>query len=82
MNPGVGCRFLLQGIFLTQGSNLHLLCFLRWEADSSPLAPPGKPLQVVAAAFILKLLPTHFAASSDVGFVTLLTFLGTSLAFL
>ena len=37
---------------------------------------------LIAAAFILKLLPTHFAASSDVVFVTLLTFLGTSLAFL
>ena len=24
----VGCHFLLQGIFLTQGSNLHLLCLL------------------------------------------------------
>ena len=24
-NPGVGCHFLLQGIFLTQGSNLRLL---------------------------------------------------------
>ena len=25
MNTGVGCHFLLQGIFPTQGSNLHLL---------------------------------------------------------
>ena len=25
-NTGVGCRFLLQGIFPTQGSNLDLLC--------------------------------------------------------
>ena len=24
-NTGVGCRFLLQGIFATQGSNLHVL---------------------------------------------------------
>ena len=31
-NTGVGCHFLLQGIFLTQGSNLSLLCLLhcRW----------------------------------------------------
>ena len=31
-NTGVGCHFLLQGIFLTQGLNLHLLCLLscRW----------------------------------------------------
>ena len=30
-NTGVGCHFLLQGIFPTQGSNLLLL---RWQADS------------------------------------------------
>ena len=29
-NTGVGCCFLLQGIFLAQGSNLHLLWFLHW----------------------------------------------------
>ena len=27
-NAGAGCHSLLQGIFLTQGSNLHLLCLL------------------------------------------------------
>ena len=27
-NIGAYCHFLLQGIFLTQGSNLHLLCLL------------------------------------------------------
>ena len=43
-NTGVGCHFLLQRIFLTQGSNLHLLCLLHWQAVSMPLAPPGKPL--------------------------------------
>ena len=26
-NTGVGCHFLLQGIFLTQGLNFHLLHF-------------------------------------------------------
>ena len=34
---GVSCHFLLQGIFLTQGSNLHLLCLLHWQEDSLPL---------------------------------------------
>ena len=29
-NTGVGCHFLLQGIFRTQGSNLHLLRLLLW----------------------------------------------------
>ena len=42
-NTGVGCHFLLQGIFPTQESNPHLLCFLHWQARSLPLAPPGKP---------------------------------------
>ena len=36
-NTGVGSRFLLQGIFPTQRSNLHLLCLLHWWVDSSPL---------------------------------------------
>ena len=42
-NTGVGCQFLLQEIFLTQGSNPCLLSLLRWQASSLPLAPPGKP---------------------------------------
>ena len=32
-----GCHFLFQGIFLTQGSKLQLLCLLPWQADSLPL---------------------------------------------
>ena len=31
----LGCQFLLQGIFPTQGLNL---CLLHWQADSSPLS--------------------------------------------
>ena len=34
---GVGCHFLLQGIFLTQGSNPSLLCLLYWQANSLSL---------------------------------------------
>ena len=33
-NPGVGCHALLQGIFLTQGLNLRLLCLLHWQVGS------------------------------------------------
>ena len=33
-NTGAGCHFLLLGIFLTQGSNLHILCPLHWQAES------------------------------------------------
>ena len=43
-NTGVGCHFLLQRIFPTQGSNPHLLGLLHWQAGSLPLAPPGKPM--------------------------------------
>ena len=38
-NTGVGCHTLLQGI--SQWSNLCLLCLLRWQAGSLPLAPLG-----------------------------------------
>ena len=33
-NTAVGCHFLLQGIFLTQGSYPGLLCLLHWQAGS------------------------------------------------
>ena len=42
-DTGVGCHTLLQGIFPTQGSNLHLLCLWHWQAHTLPLVPPGKP---------------------------------------
>ena len=38
-----GCHFLLQGIFPTQGSNLHLLGLLRWQVGSLPLSHLGSP---------------------------------------
>ena len=38
MNTGVGCLFLLQGIFPTQGLNSHLLSLLHWQEDSLPLS--------------------------------------------
>ena len=39
-HTGVGCLFLFQGIFMTQGSNLHLL---HWQADSLLLHHPKSP---------------------------------------
>ena len=39
-STGVGCHFLLQGIFPTQGLNL---CLLHWQADSLPLSHQGSP---------------------------------------
>ena len=40
-NTKVGCHFPLQGIFLTQGSNLHLHLLLHWQVDSLPLSHLG-----------------------------------------
>ena len=44
-DTGVGCHFLLQGIFLSQGTNPHLLRLLYWQAGSLPLhhleSPPN-----------------------------------------
>ena len=39
-NIRMGCHFLLQGIFLTQGSNLNLL---HWQVDSLPQNHHGNP---------------------------------------
>ena len=41
-NTGVGCHFLLRGLFLTQVSNLHLL---HWQEDSwILLSHQGSPI--------------------------------------
>ena len=40
-NTWVGCFFLLQGIFLTEGSNP---CLLHWQAKSLPLSHLGSPI--------------------------------------
>ena len=37
-NTGVCCHFLFQGIFPTQGLNLHLLSLLHWREDSLSLS--------------------------------------------
>ena len=43
-NTGVSYHALLQGIFLTQGSNPCLLCLVHWQADSLPLALQIPPI--------------------------------------
>ena len=42
-NPRVGCHFLLQRIFPTQGFHPHLLHLLHWQTDSLPLCHLGSP---------------------------------------
>ena len=51
-NTRVSCYFLLQGIFLTQGSNTHLLWFLQWQVDSFTTGPSGKPFTYLLAIYI------------------------------
>ena len=40
-NNRMGCHFLLQGTFLTQGLNPHVLCLLHWQANALPLCRLG-----------------------------------------
>ena len=48
-----------QGIFPTQGSNLHFLCFLHCQMSSLPLAPSGKSNQLsVQFSSVAKSCPT------------------------
>ena len=39
-----GLPFPILGVFLTQESNLHVLCLLHWQVDSLPLRHLGIPL--------------------------------------
>ena len=43
-NTGVGCHFLFQGIFPTQGSNPHLL---RWHLGSLPRSHQEVPTHII-----------------------------------
>ena len=48
-NTGVGCHFLLLGIFPTQGSNP---CLLHYQAGSLPLSHQGSPLFLIVLLFL------------------------------
>ena len=66
-NTGVGCHFLLQGIFSAQKANPHLL---HWQADSLPMShqeslsrtlcypmdcsPPGSSVHGISQARVLE----------------------------
>ena len=67
-HTGVGCHFLLQRIFPTQGSNPHLLCLLHCQVGSLPLVPPGK--HIYKYAFIC---PLFFGFPSHLGHYTALS---------
>ena len=57
-DTGVGCLALLQGIFLTQGLNLRLLCLLPWQGSSLPLTPSGKSCFYIQFSSIAQSCPT------------------------
>ena len=50
-NSGVGCHFLLQGIFPTQGLNP---CLLHWQVDSLPLSHLGSPSLILISELSLE----------------------------
>ena len=50
-STGVDCYALLQGIFLAQGSNPHLLLSLLWQVGL-PLVPPEKPFVFLSQSCI------------------------------
>ena len=54
-----GCHFLLQGIFLTQRLNVHLLCFLHWQVDSLPLSHVGSLIHSLMAINMSKASLVH-----------------------
>ena len=53
-----GLRTLLQGIFLTQGSNPCLLCLLHWQTGSLLLTSPGKPQYKIQFRSVAQSCPT------------------------
>ena len=59
-HTGVGCHFLFQGIFPTQGSNLCLLYLLYWQVASLPSELPGKPPECKPTFYQIHFLPLSF----------------------
>ena len=47
-NTGMGCHFLLQGVFLTQGLNS---CLLHWQVGSLPLSHQRSPNQLCSSLY-------------------------------
>ena len=62
-NTGVGCHFLFQGIFLTLGSNLRLLCLLALAGGFFTTGPLGKPQQLYESEPIIQPLCTSVSSS-------------------
>ena len=62
-NTGVGCDFLLQGIFSTQGLDPHILCLLHQPTDSLSLChleSLGLTLSPIVILLFFYVTLTHF----------------------
>ena len=53
-NTGVGCHFILQGIFLTQGSNPGVLHLLHLQVGSLLLNHPGSSILQIGSVKIIQ----------------------------
>ena len=62
-NIGVGCHFLLWGIFPTQGSNSRLLHLLYWQIQALPLSHLGNPFSSVKFLSCVQLFATPWIAA-------------------
>ena len=58
-NTGVSCHFLLQGIFPTQGSNLHLLCLLHCRQILHPLGIHAQETPWTQEPGVLQSMESH-----------------------
>ena len=80
--PGVSCHFLLQGIFLSQGPNLHIL---HWRVDPLPLSHLGSPViegrwgfsqnldRLLSSGYLLSAIFIFYCFCKRLYFSTLLT---------
>ena len=65
-NTGVRSHFLLQGIFLTQGSNLRLLYLLHWQVDSLPLHDLGSRYYCVYYVYFAKIFEKFLLLKTEI----------------
>ena len=78
-NIGVGFCTLLQGIFLTEGSNPRFLRFLHWQAGSVPLLPPEKEYNcsqtsnIKSSVFLLNSIELFYFHSSKINIFQVLS---------
>ena len=63
-NTLVGCHFIFQGIFLTQGLNLHLLCLLHWQVILYHLSHQGSSQHIRALITLLTVVQFSSVAQS------------------